>query len=133
MNLKPSNIMIDYSTGKEVALILDMGIAKISVNPDSVYYMSPEQVGGDEVDQQTDIYSTGVIFYEMLTGHLPFEGESLMDIFTKIISQEHYCIKKANPTISKKVVEIINRSLAKNRKKRFINVDAFLQELETCN
>jgi serine/threonine protein kinase/predicted Zn-dependent protease len=124
-DLKPQNIMVDED-GK--ARIMDFGIAR-SLSGKSITgagvligtpeYMSPEQVEGREIDQRSDIYSLGVILYEMVTGRLPFVGETPLSIAHKQKYETPEDPKKLNTQVSDDLARVILRCLAKDEGQRF--------------
>ena len=124
-DLKPQNIMVDED-GK--ARIMDFGIAR-SLSGKSITgagvligtpeYMSPEQVEGKEVNQRSDIYSLGVILYEMVTGRLPFIGETPISIAHKHKYEAPEDPKKFNTQVSDDIARVILKCLAKDEAKRF--------------
>ena len=123
-DLKPNNIMIDKDGN---ARIMDFGVAR-SLKSKSITgagvmigtpeYMSPEQVDGKDVDQRSDIYSLGIILYEMLAGRLPFEGDTPFTIGVKQKSQEPEDPKKFNPRIPDDLNRLILNCLEKDRENR---------------
>jgi len=124
-DLKPSNIMIDKSGN---AKIMDFGIARslkakgitgAGVMIGTPEYMSPEQVEGKEVDQRTDIYSMGVILYEMVTGRVPCEGETALTVAVRHKSEEPADPKQHNPHISDDLSRVILKCLEKGKEARF--------------
>jgi tetratricopeptide (TPR) repeat protein len=134
-DLKPQNIMIDREGH---ARIMDFGIARslssggltdsqaIVGTPD---YMSLEQIEGKGIDHRTDVYSLGVILYEMLTGRLPFEGDSVLAIALKHKSQAPDSPKKFNPHVPDSLCQAVLKCLEKKREKRFQDVTALRDEL----
>ncbi len=134
-DLKPSNIMVDKDGN---ARIMDFGIARslkskgitgagmIVGTPE---YMSPEQVEGEEVDQRSDIYSLGVVLYEMVTGRVPFEGDTPFTIGVKHKSETPKDPKELNAQIPRDLSQVILKCLEKDRKKRYQNVEKLLYEL----
>jgi serine/threonine protein kinase/Flp pilus assembly protein TadD len=124
-DLKPQNIMVDED-GK--ARIMDFGIAR-SLSGKSITgagvmigtpeYMSPEQVEGKEVDQRSDIYSLGVILYEMVTGRLPFTGETPISVAHKQKYEAPEDPKKLNPQVSDDLARVVLKCLAKEEDKRY--------------
>lgn len=124
-DLKPSNIMI---TPEEKAVIMDFGIARYVGKSDltshddilgTPNYMAPEQFKGQDIDQRCDIYSTGVILYEMITGSLPFFGESPLDVALKHIQEEPIPPREINPEMSEVLNNIIMKCMEKNPDNRY--------------
>jgi serine/threonine protein kinase/Tfp pilus assembly protein PilF len=134
-DLKPHNVMIDRDGHVR---IMDFGIArslssKGLTDPHAIIgtpdYMSPEQMESKETDHRTDIYSLGVILYEMLTGHLPFEGKSLVAIALKQKTQSPVSPKKFNPHVPDSLCRVVLKCLEKKKEKRFEGVQALRDEL----
>jgi serine/threonine protein kinase len=138
-DLKPQNVMIDKH-GK--AYVLDFGIAR-SLHADmdagstqegivlgSPYYMSPEQIKGERVDESTDIYSLGVLMYEMVTGRPPFEAENPVALLHLHVDRKPECPSKFNPQIPPKLENIILKCLEKKKKSRYPAVTGVVHDLE---
>jgi serine/threonine protein kinase len=124
-DLKPSNIMIDREGSVR---IMDFGIARslqakgitgTGIMIGTPEYMSPEQVEGKEIDQRTDIYSLGVILYEIVTGQLPFDGETPFSIAMKHKSEAFTPPQLLNPGIPDGLNDLILKCLEKDKKKRY--------------
>jgi serine/threonine protein kinase/tetratricopeptide (TPR) repeat protein len=136
-DIKPENILID-TDGR--VKILDFGIAKLkgagkltkeTSTLGTVNYMSPEQARGEDVDFRTDIWSLGVVLYEMITGQLPFKGEYEQAVIYSIINEEPENLEKVRPNIPKTIPNILAKMLNKNVGQRFQNVDELLIDLKT--
>jgi pentatricopeptide repeat protein len=134
-DLKPSNIMIDKDGN---ARIMDFGIARsleskgitgAGVMIGTPEYMSPEQVEGKEIDQRTDIYSLGVILYEMVTGRVPFEGDTALTIAVKQKTEVPKDPRDFNTQIPKDLSDVILRCLEKDKDKRYQSAGEVRSEL----
>jgi len=135
-DLKPNNIIIDREGN---ARIIDFGIAR-SLKAKCITrsrmmvgtpeYMSPEQVEAKEVDQQSDIYSLGVVLYEMVTGMIPFDGETPLSIAMKHKSEEPQDPRGINSQIPEDLSRVILKCMEKNKEKRFQTVEELLSELD---
>jgi len=137
-DLKPSNIMIDKDGN---ARIMDFGIARslkgkgltgADMMIGTPEYMSPEQVEGKEVDQRSDIYSLGILLYEMLTGTLPFEGDTPISIAHKQKYESPREPKKVNPQVPDALDSVIMQCLAKDKARRFQSAEELRNGLENA-
>lgn len=123
-DIKPANIMLLKNGGVKVT---DFGIAKAisssrtrtGVILGTPNYMSPEQIIGQKIDARSDIFSLGVLFYQLLTGELPFHGDNLSSLLYQITQVKHPPVRNHNPKIPRACEQIIDRALAKNPKERF--------------
>ena len=138
-DVKPQNVLLN---GDGRAKVTDFGIARsIEVDtsvtrPGTVLgtsnYIAPEQASGEPVDAQTDIYSLGVVLYELLAGDVPFKGESFVAVAMKHMHEPPPSILEARSDVSPRVAAAIDRALAKDPAQRFPTMAAFATELERC-
>jgi CHASE2 domain-containing sensor protein/predicted Ser/Thr protein kinase len=124
-DIKPANIM--YEPESDTAKVTDFGIARITDSSKTKTgmvlgtpsYMSPEQLAGKKIDGKSDIFSLGVTLYQMLSGRLPFEGESMTQLMFAIANNAHPPIRDFNPALPEWVDVIIDKALAKDMEKRY--------------
>ncbi len=135
-DIKPQNILINKEGTAKVA---DFGIARAVTSSTvtmgdasvigSVHYFSPEQARGGYVDKKTDIYSLGIVLYEMVTGVVPFEGESAISVALKHIQERVTPPGEINPGIPKSIQYIIQRAIEKDLDKRYHDASEMLADL----
>jgi eukaryotic-like serine/threonine-protein kinase len=147
-DLKPDNVMVIARDGeRDIVKLLDFGIAKMTA-PDESHkgealtqagvvfgtpeYLSPEQAMGEDADRRADLYSAGVVLYEMLTGRRPFEAESKVAIVSMHLTQKAMPVTQAAPDaeIPRWLERVVDRAMAKKRDERFASAQEFLQALD---
>ena len=137
-DLKPQNIMV---TDSGVVKIGDFGIASIQslsqvTQTDtimgSLHYLAPEIARGEKASAQSDLYALGIVFYELLRGEVPFNGESPVNIALKHMRDEIPSVRSFNPSIPQSVENIIMKATAKNIKDRYLNASDMLDDLNHC-
>jgi serine/threonine-protein kinase len=133
-DIKPANIMLLKTGGVKVT---DFGIAKAisssrtktGVILGTPNYMSPEQIMGQKIDPRSDVFSLGVLFFQLLTGDLPFQGDNLSSLLYQITQVSHPPLRNYNAKIPKVCERIIDKALAKNPKNRFQTAGQFARVL----
>lgn len=136
-DIKPQNILINKDGTAKVA---DFGIARAVTSSTvtmaganvigSVHYFSPEQAKGGYVDKKSDIYSLGIVLYEMMTGVVPFEGDSAISVALKHIQEQVTPPGEINPDIPKSIQYIIQRAIEKDLQKRYHDAKEMLNDLD---
>jgi serine/threonine-protein kinase len=136
-DIKPHNILISRDG---LAKVTDFGIARavssqtstqVAGVMGSVHYLSPEQARGYGVDAQSDIYSLGVVMYEMLSGAPPFDGPSAISIAMKHLQEQPRSLVETAPATPKALISLVQKAMAKKPQERFSTAQALLQELES--
>ncbi len=138
-DVKPQNVLLN---GDGRAKVTDFGIAR-SMNVQhgmtqtgtvlgTSDYIAPEQAQGQSVDEHTDVYSLGVVLYELLTSEVPFPGENFVAVAMRHINEEPPSVRDKRPDVSLRLDDAIQRAMAKRPEDRFPTMDAFCAELEAC-
>jgi serine/threonine-protein kinase len=134
-DIKPQNLIL---TNDGMVKIVDFGLAKLVGQKDltkegitvgTVGYMSPEQARGEDVDHQTDIWSLGVVIYEMITGRLPFKGENAQAVIYSILSEQPEPITGLRSMIPPELERIVTKCLSKKCSRRYQRLDELIVDL----
>jgi len=133
-DIKPANI---FMVGRTQPRVLDFGIARVTHQQEgdphtgagSPYYMAPEQVRRESTDRRADVFSLGVVLYELLTDVKPFRGESLAQIRDAVQNHEPPLANRVDPTVPKALAQIAARAMAKDPEQRFRSARSFAREL----
>jgi serine/threonine protein kinase/lipoprotein NlpI len=138
-DINPTNILI---TIDGITEIIDFGLAKFAGQAEiqdsgapagTITYMSPEQILGEPIDHQTDIWSLGVVFYEMLTGRLPFEGKYEQEIIYAILNKVPDSIIAANERVPRYIEKAVLRALEKGKDARYENIERMIADIKTVS
>ena len=136
-DIKPANIMF---TKDHIVKVMDFGIAKMASSSKTETnivlgtptYMSPEQIAGKKVDGRSDIFSLGVVLFELLTGQLPFTADNVSAVLFSIAHHPHPAIQTLRPDLPPMVQEIVDRALQKELPHRYRRAEEFASELRAC-
>jgi serine/threonine protein kinase len=135
-DLKPANIMI---TRNGIAKITDFGIAhaqnlqaltQMGQVIGTPSFMSPEQAEGKSIDHRSDLFSVGVILYNMLADTLPFDGSTVLDIMSKLVVEPHPALQSHNPEVPEDLVAIVDKVLEKDMTRRYFDASEFAYAIE---
>jgi eukaryotic-like serine/threonine-protein kinase len=135
-DIKPHNVIVDE---EDRAKVTDFGIARAAGASDmtqtgsimgTAQYLSPEQAQGHAVSEPSDLYSAGIMLYELLTGRLPFDGESAVTIALKHVNERPVPPSMINPAVPPELEGVVMRALEKDPRMRFPDADAFIAALE---
>jgi eukaryotic-like serine/threonine-protein kinase len=136
-DIKPANIML---LRNKTVKVTDFGIARITASSKTKTgvvlgtpsYMSPEQLSGKHVDGRSDLFSMGVMLYEMLTGTRPFRGDSMATLMFQIANEPHPDIREHNPDLPESLSKVVDRLLAKEPESRYDNGGEVVRAIITC-
>jgi CHASE2 domain-containing sensor protein/tRNA A-37 threonylcarbamoyl transferase component Bud32 len=140
-DIKPANVM--YEPVRKAVKLTDFGIARITDSSKTKTgmvlgtpsYMSPEQLSGKKVDGRSDLFSLGVMLYQMVTGKLPFQGESMATLMYRIANEPHQDIAELKPELAKQkpcLSAIINKALQKDVAQRYQSGADMARDIQTC-
>lgn len=136
-DLKPQNILVDeYGTVKITDFGIAIALSETSLTQTntllgSVHYLSPEQARGSMATRQSDIYALGIILYELLTGTVPFEGESAVSIALKHFQKDMPSVRQFNPQIPQSLENVVLKATAKETADRYMSVNEMAEDLRT--
>jgi serine/threonine-protein kinase len=138
-DVKPQNVLLNGDGHAKVtdfgiarSLDVEHGVTQTGTVLGTSNYIAPEQASGQPVDAHTDVYSLGIVLYEMLTGELPFPGESFVAVAMKHIQEPSPNVLDVRGDIPLRIAEMIDRALEKDPEHRFPTMDAFAAEIEAC-
>ena len=137
-DIKPANIM--YEPESDQVKVTDFGIARITDSSKTKTgmvlgtpsYMSPEQLAGKKIDGRSDLFSLGVMLYQMSCGKLPFEGDSMAQLMFRIANEPHPDVRSVNPDLPDCLVAIIDKALVKDPDTRYQTGAEFARDIRTC-
>lgn len=137
-DIKPANVMYEPST--DTVKVTDFGIARITDSSKTKTglvlgtpsFMSPEQLAGKKVDGRSDLYSLGVMLYQLLTGVLPFRGESMAELMYKIANEDAADVREHQPSLSADIAQVVGKALSKQPVTRYQSGADFSRDLLAC-
>jgi serine/threonine-protein kinase len=137
-DIKPGNIM--YEPDSDQVKVTDFGIARITDSSKTKTgmvlgtpsYMSPEQLSGKKIDGRSDLFSLGVTLFQLITGKLPFEGDSMAQLMFKIANEPHPDLRSLNPNLPESLAAIIDKVLVKDAEQRYQTGAALADDLRQC-
>ncbi|CAB1368573.1 CHASE2 domain-containing serine/threonine-protein kinase [Denitratisoma oestradiolicum] len=137
-DIKPANVM--YEPESDSVKVTDFGIARITDSSKTKTgmvlgtpsYMSPEQLGGKKIDGRSDLFSLGVTLYQLASGKLPFEGDSMAQLMFKIANEPHPDIRTVRPDLPECLVAVIDRALVKDADQRYQTGAEMAADLKSC-
>jgi eukaryotic-like serine/threonine-protein kinase len=139
-DLKPHNVIIHPDESGDDVKVADFGIARAGASEitevgaimGTAQYLSPEQAQGHSVDEASDLYSVGVVLFEMLTGRAPFDGDSAVAIALKHVSEPPPSPRELRPEIPPELETVVLKALAKTPEQRYRDADSFIRDLEVA-
>jgi len=138
-DVKPQNVLIDAAGSAKVtdfgiarSLDVERGVTQTGTVLGTSNYLSPEQAEGRPVTPASDIYSLGVVLYEMLTGEVPFRGDNLVVVAMKHVTETPPSLRLHRPDLPPRLARAVERALEKDPARRFPSMDAFADELRRC-
>jgi eukaryotic-like serine/threonine-protein kinase len=138
-DVKPQNVLLDHAGDAKVtdfgiarSLDVEHGVTQTGTVLGTSNYLSPEQAAGSPVTPATDIYSLGVVLYELLAGEVPFRGDNLVVVAMKHVTEHPPNLRRQRPDISPRLARAVERALEKDPDLRFPSMDAFANELRRC-
>jgi beta-lactam-binding protein with PASTA domain/tRNA A-37 threonylcarbamoyl transferase component Bud32 len=140
-DLKPHNVIVDREDSGDNVKVADFGIARAGASEitevgaimGTAQYLSPEQAQGRPVNESSDLYSVGVVLFEMLTGRAPFEGDSAVAIALKHVNQPPPSPRELRPEIPPELEAVVLKALAKDSGDRYLDADSFLRDLDAAS
>jgi eukaryotic-like serine/threonine-protein kinase len=138
-DVKPQNVLLNEEGEVKVtdfgiarSLDVDRGLTQAGTVLGTSEYISPEQAGGSVATPATDVYSLGVVLFELLTGEVPFSGDSFVAVALRHINEAPPSLLRVRPDVPPRLAAAVDRALAKNPADRFPSMEAFAQELRLC-
>jgi serine/threonine-protein kinase len=129
-----------YEPDSDQVKVTDFGIARITDSSKTKTgmvlgtpsYMSPEQLSGKKIDGRSDLFSLGVTLFQLITGKLPFEGDSMAQLMFKIANEPHPDVRNLNPTLPDSLAAVIDKVLVKDAEQRYQTGAALADDLRRC-